>query len=149
MIPQIEPWIDEEEVKEITKVVRSTWITEHDETVLFEEGIRKYTGAKHALAVSNGTIALYVALKALGIGEGDDVIVPDLTFIATANSVKMAGAEPVLADIDKKTFNISPESIEKAITPKTKAIMPVHLYAQAADMDKIMKIAGKHNLKVI
>lgn len=149
MIPQIEPWIDEEEVKEITKVVRSTWITEHDETAQFEEGIRKYAGAKHALAVSNGTIALYVALKALGIGEGDEVIVPDMTFIATANSVKMAGAEPVLADIDKKTFNISPQSIENAITKKTKAIMPVHLYAQAADMDEILKIARKHNLKVI
>ncbi len=149
MIPQIEPWIDEEELKELAEVIKSTWITEYKKTEEFEEGIRKLTGAKYALAVSNGTIGLYMCLKALGIGEGDEVIVPDFTFIASANSVIMAGAEPVFADIDRKTLNIDAGKIEAAITPKTKAIMPVHIYAQAADMDAVMKAAKKHSLPVV
>lgn len=149
MIPQIEPWIDEAELKELATVIKSTWITEHRKTEEFEAGIRKLTGAKYALAVSNGTIGLYVCLKALGIGNGDEVIVPDFTFIASANSVKMAGAEPAFVDVDRKTFNIDASKIETAITPRTKAIMPVHIYAQAADMDAVMKAAKKHNLPVV
>ncbi len=149
MIPQIEPWIDEEELKELKEVIASTWITENRKTEEFESRIKKLTGAKYALSVCNGTAALYVAQKALGIGEGDEVIVPDFTFIATSNSAIMAGAKPIMVDVDKKTFNMDAAELEAAITPKTKAIMPVHIYAQAADMEAIMKIAKKHSLPVI
>ena len=149
MIPQIEPWIDETELIELTEVIKSTWITEWEKTRLFEERIKELTGAEYAISVCNGTAGLYIALKALDIEVGDEVIVPDLTFIATANSVKMAAGEPVLCDVDAKTFNLNPTQVEKRITPKSKAIMPVHLYGQAADMDAIVKIARKNNLYVI
>lgn len=149
MIPQIEPWIDEEELKELKEVIASTWVTESRKTEEFENRIKKLTGAKHALSFCNGTVALYAANKALGIGAGDEVIVPDFTFIATSNSVIMAGAKPVMVDVDKKTFNMDAGKLEAAITPKTKAIMPVHIYAQAADMEAIMKVAKNHSLPVI
>ncbi len=149
MIPQIEPWIDDAELKELAEVIKSTWITENRKTEEFENGIKKLTGAKYALSFSNGTVALYAAQKAIGIGAGDEVIVPDFTFIATSNSVIMAGAKPVMVDVDKKTFNMDAEKIEAAITPKTRAVMPVHIYAQAADMEAIMKVAKKHSLPVI
>ncbi len=149
MIPQIEPWIGEEEMKELKEVIASTWITENRKTEEFENRIKKLTGAKYALSFCNGTAALYVAQKALGIGAGDEVIVPDFTFIATSNSVIMAGAKPVMVDVDKRTFNMDAAKIEAAITPKTKAIMPVHIYAQAADMEAIMNVAKKHSLPVI
>lgn len=149
MIRQIEPWIGEEELKEIIKVVKSKWITEGKKTEEFEARFKELTKAKHTITVMNGTVGMFIALKVFGIGQGDEVIVPNLTFIATPNSVKMANANPILVDIDKKTFNIDPKEIEKAITDKTKAIMPVHLYGQCADMDAILKIAKKHNLKII
>lgn len=149
MIYQIQPWIDNTELKELEEVIQSTWITEGEKTKLFEEKIKELTGAKYALSICNGTAALYVSMKALGIGSGDEVIVPDLTFIATANSVKMAGAEPVLCDINPKTYNIDVDKIQQHITSKTKALMPVHLYGQSAEMDKIIEIAQKHNLFVI
>ncbi len=149
MIPQIEPWIDEEEMKELAEVIKSTWITENRKTEEFENRIKKLTGAKYALAFCNGTVALYAAQKALGIGAGDEVIVPDFTFIATSNSAIMAGATPIMVDVDKKTFNMDAAKIEAAITPRTKAIMPVHIYAQAADMEAMMKVARKNNLRVI
>lgn len=149
MIPQIEPWIDEAELKELAEVIKSTWITESKKTEEFENGIKKLTGAKYALSFCNGTVALYAAQKALGIGAGDEVIVPDFTFIATSNSAIMAGAKPVMVDVDRKTFNMDAGKLEAAITPRTKAIMPVHIYAQAADMEAIMKVAKKHSLPVI
>ncbi len=149
MIPQIEPWLDEVELNELSRVIKDNWITEGKKTEEFESRFKKLTGAKHAFAVNNGTIGLYMAQKILGIGEGDEVIVPNLTFIASNNSVIMAGAKPVLVDVNKKAFNIDPEKIKEEITDQTKAIMPVHLYGQSADMDAIMKIAKKNNLLVI
>lgn len=149
MIPQIEPWIDDAELKELAEVIKSTWITENRKTEEFENRIKKLTGAKYALSFCNGTVALYAAQKALGIGAGDEVIVPDFTFIATSNSAIMAGAKPVMVDVDKKTFNMDAAKIEAAITPKTKAIIPVHIYAQSADMDAIMKVAKENSLPVI
>lgn len=149
MIPQIEPWIDEEELEELKKVIQSTWVTEYKKTEEFENKIKELTGAQYAIAVSNGTAALYVALKVLGIGEGDEVIVPDFTFIATPNSVKMAGGTPIMVDVDRKTFNIDPVKIEAVITEKTKAIMPVHIFAQSADMDAILRVADKYKLPVV
>ncbi len=149
MIPQFEPWIGEEELAQITDTIRSNWITGGKKTREFESKIAELCGVKHAIAICNGTLALYVGLKILGIGEGDEVIVPDFTFIASANAVVMAGAKPVLVDVDEKTFNIDPERTEKAITPETKAIMPVHIYGQSADMDKICEIAENHGLYII
>lgn len=149
MIPIVEPWITSEEIKEVMEVLKSTWITEGQKTEQLEEMLKDYTGAKHAILVFNGTVALYIVLKALNIGTGDEVIVPDLTFIATANAVIMAGARPVLVDVDDTYFNIDPDKIEEEITDKTKAIIPVHLYGLSANMDKILKIAKKYNIYVI
>ncbi|VVB74522.1 Aspartate aminotransferase [uncultured archaeon] len=149
MIPQIQPWIDEEELAEVVEVMKSTWLTEYKKTAKFEEMFKELTGAKYAYAFSNGTVTLFTALKVLGIGEGDEVIVPSITFTATINPILLLGAKPVLVDIDKDTFCMNADLIEEKITSKTKAIMPAHLYGQSADMEKIMKIAKKHKLFVI
>ncbi|MRG46923.1 aminotransferase class I/II-fold pyridoxal phosphate-dependent enzyme [Chitinophaga sp. SYP-B3965] len=149
MIPQIQPWIDDAELQELTRVIASTFITEAALTKEFEQMTQQLTGAKYVIAVANGTVGLYCALKALNIGAGDEVIVPDLTFIATANAVIMAGATPVFCDVESKTFCIDIASAKSKITAKTKAIMPVHLYGQSADMPAVMKLAGEHGLKVI
>jgi perosamine synthetase len=149
VIPQVEPWIGEEELQQVIDAIKSTWLTENQKTVQFEQMFAALVGAKHAIAVNNATGGLFVCLKALDIGTGDEVIVPSLTFVATVNSVIMAGAEPVLADIDPKTFNMDPNTIEAAITPKTKAIMPVHLYGQAADMEAIFSVAHRRGLQVV
>jgi len=115
----------------------------------FEKALSSYCGVKHSIGVANGSDALYVALKALGIGEGDEVITTPFTFFASAGSIVRTGATPVLADIDPLTYNIDPAEIEKRITPKTKAIMPVHLYGLTCDMDPINEIAKKHGLKIV
>lgn len=115
----------------------------------FEKEAAEYLGVKHAIGVASGTDALHLALLAEGIGADDEVITTAFTFIATAEAIKYVGAKPVFVDIDPKTFNISPEAIEKAITPKTKAVMPVHLFGQPADMAKIKQLCDQHNLKLI
>jgi perosamine synthetase len=149
VIPLFEPWLGEEELAQIAEVIKSKWIAEGEKAREFEKRIATLCGVKHAVAVSNGTVALYIGLKVLGVGEGDEVIVPDFSFIASANSVTLAGATPVFVDVDEKTFNIDLESTQRAITKRTKAIMPVHIYGQAADMDRIGEIAGKHNLYLV
>jgi len=148
-IPQIEPWIDGSELIELKRVVDSTFVTEHKLTEEFEEMIKELTGSKYAVSVTNGTAALFCCLKALGIGPDDEVIVPNITFVATSNSVIMTGATPIFCEVDKHTFCIDPEQIKTLITSKTKAIMPVHLYGQSADMPEVMEIAKEHNLMVI
>lgn len=115
----------------------------------FEQETAAYLGVSHAIGVASGTDALHLALLAEGIGEGDEVITTAFTFIATAEAIKYVGAVPVFVDIDPKTFNICPEAIAKAITPKTKAIMPVHLFGQPADMGKISVLCQQHQLKLI
>lgn len=115
----------------------------------FEKETADYLGVKHAIGVASGTDALHLALIAEGIGAGDEVITTAFTFIATAEAIKYVGATPVFVDIDPKTFNISPEAIEQAITPLTKAVMPVHLFGQPADMTAIAQICSRHNLKLI
>lgn len=115
----------------------------------FEKEFSDFIGVKHAISVGNGTDALVVALKSMGIGEGDEVITTPFTFFATAETISAVGATPVFVDVDKETFNIDVTKIEEKITSKTKAIMPVHIFGQAADMDEINEIAKKHNLLVI
>jgi len=115
----------------------------------FEKEAAEYLGVKHAIGVANGTEALHLALLAAGIGEGDEVITSAFTFIATAESIRYVRAKPVFVDIDPRTFNITPETIEAAITPKTKAIMPVHLFGQPCDMAGIQAVADRHGLKII
>ncbi len=131
------------------RVVRSGQFIMGPETKTFEKEVADYLGVKHALGVNSGTDALVIGLRALGIGDGDEVITTPFTFFATAESISSVGAIPVFADIDAETFNIDPVKIEEKITEKTKAIMPVHLYGTPADMTQIMAIAQKHNLKVV
>lgn len=120
-----------------------------EEVKQFEEAFAKYCGRQFGVGVNSGTDALFLGLLSLGVGNGDEVILPTFTYIATALAVSYTGAKVVLVDIDEKTYNIDIEKIEKAITQKTKAIIPVHLYGQPADMDEIMAIAQKHKLKVV
>jgi len=115
----------------------------------FEKEAAEYLGVKHAIGVANGTEALHLALLAAGIGEGDEVITSSFTFIATAEAIRYVRAKPVFVDIDPRTFNITPDTIEAAITPKTKAIMPVHLFGQPCDMAGIQAVADQHGLKII
>jgi perosamine synthetase len=149
IVPHVGPWLGKEEIKQVTESINNNWITGGPKLKEFQEKIAKLCGVKHGIAVCNGTQALYVGLCILGIGKGDEVIVPDFTFIASANAVFWTGAKPVFVDIDRKTFNIDPKKIEALITKKTKAIMPVHIYGQSANMPEIMKIARKHKLYVI
>lgn len=149
MIPQIQPWIDDEELQQLKRVVSSTFVTEASLTKEFEDITKDLTGSKHAIAITNGTAALFCALKALDIGPGDEVIVPDMTFIASANSVILSGATPVFCDIRPDTLCLDINFAEKILTKKTKAIMPVHLYGQSADMDRIIKFARMNKLKII
>jgi dTDP-4-amino-4,6-dideoxygalactose transaminase len=120
-----------------------------EEVRLFEGEFARFCGTKYAVGVSSGTSALFLALKSLGIGQGDEVIVPAFTYIATAFAVSHANAQPVFVDVDERTYNIDIDKLKKAITNKTKAIIPVHLYGQPAQMGEIMKIAKAHNVRVI
>lgn len=149
IIRQMEPWIDRQEEKEIIKVMRSGWITEADETKRFEKMIADFTGSKYCSVVTNGTVSLYLALKALGIGERDEVIVPDMTMVASPNAVIMANAKPVFVDIEKDTLCLSLDEVEKNISKKTKAIMVVALNGRAPDMNRVLAIAKDNNLFVI
>lgn len=153
-IPIAVPNLGGNEFKYLVDAFLSTWISSKGNYIKeFESGFAKFCFKDHepyyGVAVANGTVALHLALVALGIGEGDEVIVPDLTFAATINTVIHAGATPVIVDIDKDSWSINPDEIEKAITPKTKAIIPVHVYGQPCDMDRIMEIARKNHLLVI
>jgi perosamine synthetase len=149
LIPQIEPWIDESELHELQRVIHSTFLIEHDLTREFENMTARLTGSKHAIAVCNGTLGLYICLKALGIGRGDEVIVPNLTFVATANAVILAGATPVLCEIREDTFCLDVSHAEKLLTKRTRAIIPVHLYGQSADLSAIGDFARRQSIKLI
>jgi perosamine synthetase len=148
-IPQYEPWLGQEELSKLAECIKDNWITGGKKVKEFEDRIAKLAGVKRAIACSNGTMALFMGLKSLGIGPGDEVIVPDFTFIASANAVILAGGKPVFVDIERDTLNIDVTKIKAAITPRTKAIMPVHIYGQSANMSEIMNIAREYGLKVI
>ena len=149
MIPVAKPLIGEEEIEEVEKVLRSGFIAQGPKVAEFEEAFANYVGAEHAVATSSGTTALHVALLALGVGKGDEVITTPFSFAATGNCALYVGARPVFVDIDPSTFNLDPEGIEDAITEKTKAILPVHLYGQPARMDRIMEISQEHGIPVV
>ncbi len=143
------PFISEEEVDEIVDTVRSGWISMGPKTIRFENNFNEYIGAKKSVAVSSWTAAGHLSLEAFGINEGDEVILPTMTFPATAEIVCYFKAKPVMVDVDEDTLNISIAAIEKAITSKTKAIIPVHYAGQPCDLDEIHAIAEKYNLKVL
>ncbi len=147
----IPPMMGEAEIDAVVRVLKSKRLTllSGKRIKKFEERFAKYTGTKEAIAVNSGTAALHVALSALDVGPGDEVIIPPFTFVATATAILHQNAIPIFVDIDPKTYCINPAEIEKAITPKTKGIIPVHLFGHPAEMDSILEIAEKHNLFVI
>ena len=144
------PVLDGREREYVLECLDSTWISSAGRFIgAFEQAFAAYCGVKHAIATNNGTTALHLALVGLGITAGDEVIVPSLTYIASANAVTYCGAKPVFVDNDPATFNLDPAKLEALITPRTKAIMPVHLYGQPCDMDPILDIARRHKLFVV
>src|SRR5712691_5152373 len=148
-IPVSRPWIGPEEKAAVIEVLESGMLAQGPKVAELEAGFVRITGARHAIATSSGTTGLHLALLAHGIGPGDEVITSSFTFIASVNTILFTGARPVFVDIDEPTFNLDPAGLEAAISPRTKAIMPVHLYGQSCDMDEICAIARKHGLAVI
>jgi dTDP-4-amino-4,6-dideoxygalactose transaminase len=148
-VPFHVPQIDEDEIRSVVETLRSGWLTTGIKTKQFEEDFARYVGSRHAIAVNSCTAALHLALEAAGIEEGDEVIVPTMTFTASAEVVLYLKAKPVLVDCLPDTFNIDPDQIEPAITSRTKAIIPVHFGGQPCDMGSILEIARRHKLHVI
>jgi dTDP-4-amino-4,6-dideoxygalactose transaminase len=148
-IPFHKPTIGDDEVQSVVETLRSGWLTTGSKVKSFEEEFARYVGAGHAIAVNSGTAALHLALDAIGVKEGDEVIVPTMTFTATAEVVLYFKAKPVLVDCECDTLNLDPAKIDTAITSRTKAIIPVHMGGQPCAMDEILRIARKHDLKII
>ncbi|MHC4397394.1 MAG: DegT/DnrJ/EryC1/StrS family aminotransferase [Planctomycetota bacterium] len=149
-VPVSQPSITEKELEYVADAVQSGWVSSLGPYLArFEKSFAEYIGVKYALAVSNGTVGLHLALATLRVGDGDEVIIPDLTFIATANAVAYTGATPVPVDIDPQTWCMDPRDVTKAVTCKTKAIIPVHLYGHPADMNPLSEIAQSKGLYVI
>lgn len=144
-----QPELGDEERERVLQVLASNYINDGDVTEEFTRAIAKLVDAKFAVGVTSGTSAIYLALVALEIGHGDEVIVPDMTFIATANAVSMTGATPILVDVDPNTLNISVAAIDAAITPRTKAVLVVHVSGRAADMEAILSICAKRGVAVV
>src|SRR5207244_555502 len=147
-LPYAAPSIGEEEIAEVADSLRNGWVTTGPKVRKFEAAFAEYTGAQHAVAVNSWTGGYHMVLRALGIGPGDEVIVPTLTFCSTANMVTHLGARPVLVDVDAN-YVAPPAAIERAITARTKAIVPVHYGGQACDMDAILALAARHEIPVI
>jgi len=149
-IPIYQPSLKGNEKKYVNDCLDSTWISSKGKYIpMFEENFAKYIGSKHATAVCNGTIALHLALLTLGIGPGDEVIVPTLTYIASVNAISYTGATPVFVDSVESTWQMDPDDVQKKITPKTKAIMAVHLYGHPCDLKKLQEIAKKNRLFLV
>ncbi|UCE39546.1 MAG: DegT/DnrJ/EryC1/StrS family aminotransferase [Thermoplasmata archaeon] len=148
-IPLCTMYIDDEIKKAVLDVIDSGWYVKGENGKKLEAEFAKFCHAKHGVSVNSGTAALFLALKALGIGPGDEVIIPSFSFVATASPIMLLGAIPVFADIDLKTYTMDPNEVRKLITSKTKVIMPVHLYGHPAEMQPIMDMAKENNLKVV
>jgi dTDP-4-amino-4,6-dideoxygalactose transaminase len=148
-LPFYRPWIDAAAVKEVVEVLESGWITRGPRTEAFEEAFGRYIGCRHAIALNSCTAGLHLALVAAGIGPGAEVITSPVTFPATANVIVHQGAAPVFVDVDERTLNLDPVKIEEKITPRTRAIIPVHFAGQPCDMDAILDLAARHDLFVI
>jgi perosamine synthetase len=147
--PAYEPWISNEDKKIVNKTLNQNMLTLGPQLEKFENDFCKYSNSKYAIAVSNCTAALHLSLMALGIKKDDEVIIPDLTFVADANAILACNAKPVIADINKENFFLSLSNIKKNITKKTKAIIPVHIYGQVCNIEEILDVAKDNNLKVI
>jgi dTDP-4-amino-4,6-dideoxygalactose transaminase len=148
-VPFVLPEITADDKKVILRMLKNSLLTDGPKLQEFETKFAKFSGAKYAIGVSNATAGLHLSLNSLGIGKGDEVIIPDMTFVATANAVLLTGATPVIADVNMDDFCISINSIKKSITKKTKAILPVHFAGRPCEMSKIFSIAKKHSLKII
>ncbi|MEX0921388.1 MAG: DegT/DnrJ/EryC1/StrS family aminotransferase [Rhodovibrionaceae bacterium] len=149
IIPQMDPWLGEEELEGVTRVLAAGWITEGREAEAFAESLRGLIGAPYGVLAPNGTLALALALMALEIGPGDEVLLPDTTFIGSATAVALSGATPVFADVEPDGYQIDVARAERHLTGRTRAIMPVHLYGTACDMDGVTAFAARHGLRVI
>jgi perosamine synthetase len=147
--PAYEPWISNEDKKIVNKTLSQSMLTLGPQLEKFESDFSKYSNAKYAIAVSNCTAALHLSLMALGIKKNDEVIIPDLTFVADANAILACNAKPIIVDINKENFFLSISNIKKNITKKTKAIIPVHIYGQVCNIEEILEVAKDNNLKVI
>ena len=148
-IPIALPWLDEREAAAARRAILSGWVTQGPEVAAFERDFCEYVGAAHACAVSNCTTALHMALLAVGVGPGDEVITVSHSFIATANAIRYCSAKPVFVDIDPATFNMDPARVEAAISPKTKAILAVHQMGMPCDLRALLAIARKRGLPLI
>ncbi len=149
MIPITKPYLGIEEAEAARVAVQSGWITQGPKVAEFERAMADYCGTAEAVAVSNCTTALHLALVALGVGPGDEVICPSMSFIATANSIRHAGATPVFADVDPQTYNLDPDATQAAITPRTKVIMVVHQIGLPVDIDRFLEIGEQHCIKIL
>src|SRR3954466_5057640 len=149
MLPIAKPTIGEAELEAVRRPLGSGWVTQGPEVAAFEAEFAAFVGAPHACAVSNCTTALHLALLVAGVGAGDEVIAPSHSFIATANAIRYCGARPVFVDIDPATFNMDPALLEAAITPRTRAIMPVHQMVMPCDLSAILNVANRHRLPVV
>jgi perosamine synthetase len=148
-IPPARPVIGEAEIEAAVRVLRSGMVVQGPEVAAFEAEFSELVGGRHCVAVNSGTSALHLAMLALGIGTGDEVIVPSFSFAASANAVRLVGAEPIFVDIEPGSFCLDPDAVATAITPRTVAIMPVHLYGHPAAMDRIVPIAEQHGLAIV
>ena len=136
-VPQFMPWVGQEEYAALSSCFEINWITEGPKSEEFRKKLLEITGAKYGVLAPNGTLALYLALRSAGIGPGDEVIVPDFTFMGSASSVEMAGARPIFVDVNRRNFQIDLSQADHLVTEKTRGIMPVHIYGTAADMDHV------------
>jgi perosamine synthetase len=148
-IPLSAPDIDEADIEAVVRVLRTPRLSLGPKMEEFERAVSQYIGVPHGVAVASGTAGLHLALRALGIGEGDEVILPSFTYIATAHAVLYERAVPVFVDIDPATFNLNPELAARAITPRTRAVIVVHTFGRPADMHPILDLAARHGLRVI